>query len=327
MTWSRSQSKSSPLISATPSEITNSTFLLPRQMTRQHVRRRGRGRQARYFFRPRRRFSSTGLAQLRPRAARFYRHPDQHRCGQPHGQGDCHRLRLTVAFDKLCRELAPQLPTHAQRTDKTLRYPEKMLQSRVASVKWIIGSFDQDMAPVLAWARTFLDRFDTTALEWVRLDQGSSRYEGVYGQCVYPTKIRPTYHISCFAPGPFPGVTVTRKRPLYPRADGTFARAPRGCRRGDLCHDPRTGRFWYRVIGKTHLATLDQAIVWIVSHESFHFLRHTRQIAGRDNEIEADQFADDQLNVFRSQPIVEVSPDVTSAPPSGAQLMLPFVGG
>jgi hypothetical protein len=38
-----------------------------------------------------------------------------------------------------------------------------------------------------------------------------------------------------------------------------------------------------------------------MAHEGFHFLRRTRQIGGRDNEIQADQFSDDQLQAFRGE--------------------------
>ncbi len=42
-------------------------------------------------------------------------------------------------------------------------------------------------------------------------------------------------------------------------------------------------------------------MVWIVAHEAFHFLRRTRQVAGRNTEIFADQFADDRLAEFQAQ--------------------------
>ena len=53
--------------------------------------------------------------------------------------------------------------------------------------------------------------------------------------------------------------------------------------------------------GKTVVQNLDEAIVWIVGHEAFHWLRRTRQIPGRNTEIEADQFADEQLQAFRQR--------------------------
>jgi hypothetical protein len=46
--------------------------------------------------------------------------------------------------------------------------------------------------------------------------------------------------------------------------------------------------------------SLDEAIVWVLSHEAFHFLRRSRQIPGRNTEIEADRFADDRLRFYRT---------------------------
>lgn len=186
------------------------------------------------------------------------------------------------------------------------------------AMDWIID-IPRNLADAsLVWMRTFLEHFDTTKLSYLRLDRGNDKYEGVYGACYFPTKQRPTFWIDCHVPGPFPGVTVTRKKPVYRRPDGTFPRAPRGCRRGLRCVDPNSGRQWYRVLGKTRLDTLDEAVVWIVSHESFHFLRRTRQIPGRDNEIEADRFADKNLESFR----VECR---KNAPLSGAQITFSWI--
>ncbi len=168
-------------------------------------------------------------------------------------------------------------------------------------MRWIDKDVRDDAPLGLQWTRDFLARFDTSTIEWVRIDRGRGKYEGVYGRCWLPDNDRPTFRLSCQVPGPFPCDIVTRKPPVYQREDGTFPRAPRGCRRGVRCIDKRTGRQWYRVIGRTRVDTIDEGIVWIMAHEGFHFLRRTRQIGGRDNEIQADQFSDDQLQAFRGE--------------------------
>lgn len=183
-------------------------------------------------------------------------------------------------------------------------------------INWKIRLPGKRADAALDWVRQYVEQFDTSTLESVRINPGSSRYVGVYGHCLYPTEDRPTFRISCHVPGPFPCDVVTRKRPLYPKPDGSFPRAPRGCRRGLLCFDPRSGRKWYRLLGKIHLETLGEAVVWIVSHELFHFLRQTRQIKGRDNEIEADRFADGQLADYRVSAMGQPSSAI------GAQLTL-----
>lgn len=152
----------------------------------------------------------------------------------------------------------------------------------------------------LEWIGALLARHDAARLEWVRVDHGSPRYRGVYGWCYLPTRERPTFRIACKLPGPFPTTTTTRRPPLYRAADGSFPPLPRGCRRGAWLYDPRTGREWIQVRGRTRLADLDQALVWIFAHEAFHFLRATRQIPGRNTEIEADAWADAQLAAFRA---------------------------
>jgi hypothetical protein len=52
------------------------------------------------------------------------------------------------------------------------------------------------------------------------------------------------------------------------------------------------------VLSSTRLKNLDEAIVWVLAHEAFHFLRRTRQIPGRNTEIAADQFADETLAFY-----------------------------
>lgn len=149
------------------------------------------------------------------------------------------------------------------------------------------------------WIEEVFHRYDWSLVSTFQLDSGSRRYRGVYGRCHYPTPRLPSYRIVCHAPGPFPCRIRIRKPPLYPRTDGTFPKAPRGCRRTQGFFDPRTGRTWYRVVGWTELRSLDEAIVWIVAHEAFHYLRRTRQIPGRNDEIRADAFADAELDASR----------------------------
>jgi hypothetical protein len=165
-------------------------------------------------------------------------------------------------------------------------------------MRWMVRLDDAAPTEGLDWARGFLARYDTTRIEWIRIDRGRGAYQGVYGRCWYPSPDRPSYRISCQVPGPFPCHIVTRRSPLYRRENGSFPRAPAGCRRTTRCIDDRTGREWYRVIGVTEAPTLDAGIVWIVAHEAYHFLRRTRQVPGRNDEIRADAFADEQLAAF-----------------------------
>ncbi|MBN1439173.1 MAG: hypothetical protein JW929_07175 [Anaerolineales bacterium] len=164
-------------------------------------------------------------------------------------------------------------------------------------MRWIVDlKGEQPLA--LSWAREFFSDFDTSQLAWVRIDRGRGRCRGAYGRCWYPTRRIPFYRISVQVPGPFPHELPVRRSPVYLASDGSHPPLPPGTRPGIRVKDLRTGREWIRVVGFTRLNNLDEAIVWILAHEAFHFLRRTRQVAGRNTEIHADRFADETLRFF-----------------------------
>jgi hypothetical protein len=161
-----------------------------------------------------------------------------------------------------------------------------------------------DGCPGLAWCEEYLDHYDLSKLSRLTVRDGSGRERapaGVWGTCYYPTQKIPSYRITCSIKGPFPATTHTRKSPLYPGEDGTYPPIPYGLVRGQEFVSTRNGttRRWIRLYGQTRLETLDEAIVWIVAHEAFHFLRKTRQVPGRNMEIDADTFSDEALEHFR----------------------------
>jgi hypothetical protein len=43
----------------------------------------------------------------------------------------------------------------------------------------------------------------------------------------------------------------------------------------------------------------DEVLVFLVVHETFHYLRRTKQVEGRHGEIEADAFALKRLEQYR----------------------------
>jgi hypothetical protein len=163
-------------------------------------------------------------------------------------------------------------------------------------------------AEALAWVRAFLGRFDTATVAWLRIDLGREyrdrrgrlyrKYRGLYGRCWYPDERQPQFRLSCQVPGPFPCDVVTRQKPVYREAGGAWPAAAR-LLRGPVFVDARSGRQWKRVYGRTRVLNLDEAIVWIVGHEAFHWLRKTGQVPGRNTEVEADAFADRALDDFR----------------------------
>jgi hypothetical protein len=157
----------------------------------------------------------------------------------------------------------------------------------------------------LDWCRELLGGYDLSKLSRLTVRDGSKRktLACVWGTCYYPTKTLPSYRITCSLKPPFPAAVHTRKSPLYAHEDGTYPPVPDGLVKGQefVATGPKPGRVrrWFRLYGKTRLDTLDEAIVWIVAHESYHFLRRTRQIPGRNAEIDADRFSDEALEHFR----------------------------
>jgi len=164
-------------------------------------------------------------------------------------------------------------------------------------MRWLID-LDGQQPRALEWAREFFSEYDTTLLAWIRIDRGRGKYTGAYGRCWFPNRRIPHYRISCQVPGPFPCDLPTRQSPVYITPDGSHPPFPPGTRPGDRVKDRRTGREWIRMLGSTRLRTMDEAIVWVLAHEAFHFLPRTRQVPGRNNEIQAYRFADDTLRFY-----------------------------
>lgn len=112
---------------------------------------------------------------------------------------------------------------------------------------------------------------------------------------------REKYRISCFVSGPFPDAVTVRRPPLYRNDDGSWPALPPDERihvTGSVITGPPPAKAWMRITGITDLEDLSEAVVWVAAHELFHYLRATRQIPGRNTEIEADRFADEHLALF-----------------------------
>lgn len=175
-------------------------------------------------------------------------------------------------------------------------------------MRYVVRLPERGAEPGLDFARGLASRFDLSRLAYLRVAEGRARRgrESVYGVCRSPDKrlktreARTMYRISCFVRGGFPGGITTRKRPLYRGEDGTFPPVPDGLAvSGSTTLGPPPKRAWLSLRGETALADASEAVVWIVSHELYHYLRATRQVPGRNAEIEADAYADARLEDFR----------------------------
>lgn len=148
----------------------------------------------------------------------------------------------------------------------------------------------------LEFIEKFLQEYDTSRLTWVRFDYGSIR-NGTEGRCLVPAGGL-GYRLACQFPKVFPRSIRISLPPIYRMDNGDWP--------GGKIHDnvtvftnEKTGKQWVRQFGMKELEDLDEAAVWTFFYAAFHWLRHSKQIEGRDNEIEADAFSEKMLKKFR----------------------------
>jgi hypothetical protein len=173
------------------------------------------------------------------------------------------------------------------------------------AMRWIV---DRDVAMQagagVTWLKEFLGGFDLSRVDWVRVDRGRMGAGGAYGRCWYPEGRRKGFRLSLQVPGPFPHQMLVRRRPIYV-VDGVRSREllP-GEYEGEHVLDNKGGvqKAWIRVRARVPLGSIDEAVVWVGAHEAFHFLRRSRQIPGRNGEIEADAYADGKLAEWKANP-------------------------
>lgn len=170
--------------------------------------------------------------------------------------------------------------------------------ARRRTTRWIVEPKLRRCSAV-AWCRSWLEAFDLSPLDWVRIDTGRGEYEGAYGRCWFPDDDK-GYRISCQVPGPFPTRQKIYLRPVYRRADGSWEPRPKGARVSQHWASAE-GREWLTIYRKILLDDQNEAIVWMIGHEGFHFLRRTRQVPGRNVEWQADAFACALLEKWRSE--------------------------
>ena len=184
-------------------------------------------------------------------------------------------------------------------------------------------SLEDECADAVAWAVKFLEQFDTAKLKSVYavwhprlLTDGMCRKRKSKrnGERYYTIRLR-------IPETRYPHPIQTRRRPLYRNQDGTWPDIPEGCTAGDpvtayevrhagkVSHGQVVGderptfgpgvtpiKEWRRLLGQTVVFNPSQAFVWLFSHEAFHFLRFTKQVPGKNTEIEADAYADTKLH-------------------------------
>ena len=170
-------------------------------------------------------------------------------------------------------------------------------------MRWMVN-LDEPAERSVAWAQAFFAGYDTSEIEWVRLEQSHGQdwredEEAVRSWCLSPTRRRRVYRLSCRIAGPFPAAAVLRKPCQFIERDGSCPPTPVGCVPGPWCPGKRDGGLRRRMVGLMTLHTLDEGLIWGVARAAYRFLQQTKQIPGRSNTVAMDAFAASQLAAFR----------------------------
>lgn len=168
-------------------------------------------------------------------------------------------------------------------------------------MRWIIDKEYRDKESI-RFLREHMAEFDTAQVEWIRIDNGRGGHRGLYGRTHYPTREKRTYRISLQIPGPWPRGIAIREKPRYRNADGSWPPAPGGQEEQGhgMSYDAgRVVKEWVSMVSRTRIEDADEAIIFLAGHELFHFLRKSRQVAGRNTEYEADRAGLALLEMWR----------------------------
>lgn len=184
----------------------------------------------------------------------------------------------------------------------------------------LLDQVGQGRAAEFVWRK--LRAHDLALLEWFKLLPLSGRHV-LRGLCRYPLRLAPRssalrqgYRITASA-NVLPSCYPRR----YPLAVGTVPREP-GSRR------PRRHRAFSYVVEEAIFRDAAEALVFVAGHEAFHFLRHSRQIAGRNTEPSANRHGLAWLEEWRGEQGVRRRQQTARAPRGTrareGQLRLPF---
>jgi hypothetical protein len=164
----------------------------------------------------------------------------------------------------------------------------------------------------LRWVRERLEAYDWSRADWISVRRGRSETYAFRGVCKAP-RDGSGYRINCNVSrhASYPIHQLMRVSPLYRNPDGTWPEIPEGHEVGDCYVASRNGGsvHWRRLYRPLELGSEDEALVFLVAHEAFHYLRKTRQGEGRHGEIEADAFALKMLEHYRHESHIAIPTD------------------
>lgn len=119
---------------------------------------------------------------------------------------------------------------------------------------------------VFNYIKDYLSNFNTSDLESIKLLKGCNKKSiSPYGLCVFPTEIK-GYRLICWIAGEYPGSVISTANKKHK---------------------------------KTKYKDKDEAAIWILGHELFHYLSDSKQLTLKNNEKNADYWGDHLLRKFR----------------------------
>ena len=135
----------------------------------------------------------------------------------------------------------------------------------------------------VAFLRLKLAQFDNSNLEYFRLYDRTNHTlrTGAWGRCAYPSRKKGLgYRIRC-------SVATRSTEFPYPTKWAVGTRQ-------------LNAKYWEWVWREDQFHTLEEAFVWVAGHEAFHWLRHSRQIPGRNYETQANRSGFEWLDEWRA---------------------------
>jgi hypothetical protein len=183
--------------------------------------------------------------------------------------------------------------------------------ARAMSRFWLVDRALKD-SEGLRWIRERLGAYDWSKADWLSVRRGRSEKYAFRGVCKAPRN-GSGYRINCNVSkhASYPIYQLMRLSPLYRNTDGTWPQVPEGHKIGDRYVATRNGESvqWRRLYRPLELRSEDEVLVFLVAHEAFHYLRKTKQVKGRHDEIEADAFALKMLEEYRDESNIAIPTD------------------
>jgi len=156
----------------------------------------------------------------------------------------------------------------------------------------------------IMWLKEIINEYDGSKIKDIRIANGKDSLQSVSGFCYYPSPTCCKYRLTCFVPSTiiYPNdIQVRSKNKIYETCSGEWENPGEKYRiisKGKSYKDGVLTKLAY-IYTYTTVNNIDEGIVWIFGHELSHYLRHTKQILGRNTEISADRFADELLKRYR----------------------------